>query len=295
MRIKFMNVSYREISEADLAKACLPRRAWSRKGENGVVLVVGGSWLYHGAPFLVSMGAMRAGVDLVYTAVPEKISTAIRAMSPSLIVLPLPDYKLTSKSIERLDKVLDDVVAAAIGPGLAKGCEKGIIKLVEKLSERNIGVVLDATALFSDILLYVSGKKCVLTPHAGEFKRVYGFDPGSSVEERVKNVAEVSREHKVVTLLKGHVDVVSDGVETFINRKQPIAAAMTVGGTGDVLTGLVAGLLAKGATPLNAAVAGVYVNGLAGVAAAEKKGLHITPEDVLEEIPTVLKTYDRII
>lgn len=288
-------VSYREASETDLAMACIPRRRWSRKGENGVVLVVGGSWLYHGAPFLVSMAAMRSGVDLVYVAVPEKIAAAVRALSPSLIVLPLPDYKLTPKSVDRLEKVLDNVSAAAIGPGLAKGCEKGIIELVDILSEKDVAVVLDATALFSDILPRVSGKKCVLTPHAGEFKRLYGFDPGSTVEERVKNVLEVSRQHRVVTLLKGPADVVSDGVEVVVNRKEPLSAAMTVGGTGDVLTGLVAGFVAKGVTPMNAAVAGVLANGLAGVAAAHKKGLHITPEDVIEEVPTVLKKFDRVV
>jgi len=286
---------YREASEEDLARACLPRRVLSRKGENGIVLVVGGSWLYHGAPYLTAMAAMRTGVDLVYVAVPDKVATAIRAMTSSLIVLPLPDSKLTARSIDRMGRALDDATAAAVGPGLAKGCEKGLLKLVGHLSETGIPLVLDATALFADVLLRVSGRRCVLTPHAGEFKRLYGSDPGSEVEQRVDRVLEVSRLHKVVTLLKGPVDVVSDGVEAVVNRKPAIAAAMTVGGTGDVLTGIVAGFLAKKVPEMNAAVAGVYANGLAGVAAAQRKGLHITPEDVLEEIPLVLKKYDRVV
>jgi len=290
-----VNVSYREASDVDLAKACIPRRSTSRKGENGVVLVVGGSWLYHGAPFLVSMAAMRSGVDLVYVAVPEKIATAVRSLSPSLIVLPLPDYKLTSKSLDRLEKVLDNVTAAAIGPGLAKGCEKGILKLVDILDEKNVGIVLDATALFRDVLLHVAGRKCVLTPHAGEFKRLYGSEPGSTLEERVNNVFEASKHHRVVTLLKGPADVVSDGFEVVVNRKEPLSAAMTVGGTGDVLTGIAAGFVAKGVTPMNAAVAAAVANGLAGVYAAHKKGFHITPEDVIEEIPAVLKRFDSVV
>lgn len=273
----------------------MPRRAWSRKGDNGVVLVVGGSWLYHGAPFLVSMAAMRSGVDLVYTAVPEKISTPIRSLSPSLIVLPLPDYKLTSKSIDRMNKVIDNVSAAAIGPGLAKGCEKGIIKLVKLLVERDIGVVLDATALFSDILLYVAGRNVVLTPHAGEFRRLFGFEAGDTLEQRVENVQKASASHRVAVLLKGHVDVVSDGSEVVVNKKNPLSAAMTVGGTGDVLTGMVAGFMAKKVPGFNAAVAAAITNGQAGTAAAEKKGLHITPEDVIAEIPTVLKRFDQIV
>lgn len=290
-----MNVRWRESSEQDIAKACLPRRQWSRKGENGVVLVVGGSWLYHGAPYLVSMAAMNTGVDLVYTAVPEKVATPIRALSPSLIVLPLPDYKLTTKSIDRITKVLDNVSGAAIGPGLAKGCEKGIIKLLKLLVERNVAIVLDATALFSDVLLHVSGQRVVLTPHAGEFRRLFGFEAGNTLEERVENVHKASANHHVVVLLKGHVDVVSDGVEVVVNRKNILSAAMTVGGTGDVLTGIVAGFLSKAVPPFTAAVAAAISNGLAGVAAAEKKGLHITPEDVLTEIPNVLKRFDQIV
>ncbi len=290
-----MAVSWREAVEEDLARGCVPRRAWSRKGDNGVVLVVGGSWLYHGAPFLVSMAAMRTGVDLVYTAAPEKVATAIRALSPSIIVLPLHDYKLTSKSVDRITKVLDNVNAAAIGPGLAGGCEKGVVKLVRLLVEREIAVVLDATALFSDVLLHLRGARAVVTPHAGEFKRLFGEEPGSTVEERVESVFRMAKLHGVTVLLKGHVDVVSDGVEVVVNRKQPLSSAMTVGGTGDVLTGVVAGFLARMVSPFQAAVAAAVANGLAGVAAAEKLGLHITAEDVIHMLPMVLKRFDRVV
>lgn len=260
-----------------------------------MVLVVGGSWLYHGAPFLVSMAAMRTGVDLVYTAVPEKVATAIRALSPSLIVLPLPDYKLTSKSVDRIVRVLDDVNVAAVGPGLARGCEKGLLKLVRLLVERNIAVVLDATALFSDVLLLLRGARAVVTPHAGEFRRLFGEEAGSTLEERVEKVLRVAKQHGLTVLLKGHVDVVSDGVEVVVNRKQPLSSAMTVGGTGDVLTGVVAGFLARMVPPFHAAVAAAVANGYAGVAAAEKLGLHITPVDVIEMLPMVLKRFDRVV
>ncbi|MEM0440158.1 MAG: NAD(P)H-hydrate dehydratase [Candidatus Caldarchaeum sp.] len=292
---RIMSGAWLDASEEMLAKTCLPRKAWSRKGENGVVLVVGGSWLYHGAPFLVSMAAMRTGVDLVYTAVPEKIATPIRALSPSLIVIPLRDYKLTSKSVDKITKVLDNVTAVAIGPGLAKGCEKGVIKLVKLLAENNVPMVLDATALFGDILLHVAGSRVVLTPHAGEFKRLFGFDAGDTLEERAENALKSASTHRVVVLVKGHVDVISDGREVVVNRKDPLTAAMTVGGTGDVLTGVVAGFLAKAVSPFNAAVAAAVANGYAGMAAAQKKGLHITPEDVIAEIPFVLKKYDAVV
>jgi ADP-dependent NAD(P)H-hydrate dehydratase len=285
----------RESSDEDIAAASKPRRLNSRKGENGVVLVVGGSWLYHGAPLLASLAAMRAGVDLVYLAVPEKIATAIRSYTPSIIVLPLTDYKLTPRSAVRIAEVVDGITALTVGPGLARGSEKGIIELLENIRGVGVPAVLDATALFPEVLNTVSGRDVVLTPHAGEFRRLFGIELGSSVEERVEKVREMCQRYNVTVLLKGVVDVISDGKEVVLNRKSWEAAGMTVGGTGDVLAGLTAGLLAHGAKPFEAAVAGARVNGLAGVNAVRRKGFHITPEDVIEELPNVLKPFDRII
>jgi ADP-dependent NAD(P)H-hydrate dehydratase len=285
----------RESSDEDIAAASKPRRLNSRKGENGVVLVVGGSWLYHGAPLLASLAAMRAGVDLVYLAVPEKIATAIRSYTPSIIVLPLTDYKLTPRSAVRIAEVVDGITALTVGPGLARGSEKGIIELLENIRGAGVPAVLDATALFPEVLNTVSGRDVVLTPHAGEFRRLFGIELGSSVEERVEKVREMCQRYNVTVLLKGVVDVISDGKEVVLNRKSWEAAGMTVGGTGDVLAGLTAGLLAHGAKPFEAAVAGARVNGLAGVNAVRRKGFHITPEDVIEELPNVLKPFDRII
>jgi ADP-dependent NAD(P)H-hydrate dehydratase len=285
----------RESSDEDIAAASKPRRLNSRKGENGVVLVVGGSWLYHGAPLLASLAAMRAGVDLVYLAVPEKIATAIRSYTPSIIVLPLTDYKLTPRSAVRIAEVVDGITALTVGPGLARGSEKGIIELLENIRGAGVPAVLDATALFPEVLNTVSGRDVVLTPHAGECRRLFGIELGSSVEERVEKVREMCQRYNVTVLLKGVVDVISDGKEVVLNRKSWEAAGMTVGGTGDVLAGLTAGLLAHGAKPFEAAVAGARVNGLAGVNAVRRKGFHITPEDVIEELPNVLKPFDRII
>ncbi|MEM1945142.1 MAG: NAD(P)H-hydrate dehydratase [Nitrososphaerota archaeon] len=286
---------YRESTDEDIAAACTPRRIDSRKGENGIVLVVGGSWLYHGAPLLSSIAALRTGVDLVYLAVPEKLATAVRAYTPSLIVVPLTDYKLTPRSVRRITDNVSGVTSLVVGPGLARGSEEGIIRLLEYVKERDLTAVLDATALFPQVLETVSGGRFVLTPHAGEFRRAFGIDLGSSLEERVEAVRQECLRHHVTVLLKGVVDVISDGSRVVVNRKGWEAAAMTVGGTGDVLAGLTAGLMAKGAKPFEAAVAGARVNGMAGILAASKKGFHITPEDVVEELPNVLKPFDRVI
>ena len=285
----------RESSDDDIAAACKPRRRNSRKGENGVVLVVGGSWLYHGAPLLASLAAMRAGVDLVYLAVPEKIATAVRAYTPSIIVLPLTDYKLTPRSADRIAETIEGITALTVGPGLARGSERGIVKLLDKIMDAGVPAVLDATALFPEILQKISGYEVVLTPHAGEFRRLFGIELGPDVGERVEKVRKMAQGYGVTVLLKGMFDIISDGSEVVVNRKSWESAGMTVGGTGDVLAGLTAGLMARGAKPFEAAVAGARVNGLAGVNAVKRKGFHITPEDVIEELSNVLKPFDRIV
>jgi len=270
-----------------------PRRTHSRKGENGIVLVVGGSWLYHGAPALAAMASFRCGIDLVYVAVPEKIATAIRALSPNFIVLPLPDLKLTKGSIRRLEKIIPEVDAAVVGPGLVPKDADALTYLLKELLERDVAVVLDAAALIPDVLTVVKEKRAVLTPHAGEFKRLFGIELTKSVEERAVHVKEKASEYSLTILLKGPVDVISDGNEVVLNRTG--TSAMTVGGTGDVLSGLVAGFLSKGAKPIEAAVAAARVNGLAGERATVKFGYHIVATDLLDEIPQILKAYDTVL
>lgn len=283
----------RESSDEDIKNAMKPRRAHSRKGENGIVLVVGGSWLYHGAPALAAMASFRCGIDLVYIAVPEKITTAIRALSPNFIVLPLPDLKLTKGSVRRLGKILPEVDAAVVGPGLVPKDADALLSLLKALLERDIAVVLDAAALIPDVLTIVKGKRVVLTPHAGEFKRVFGIELTKSVEERAVHVKEKAFEYSLTILLKGPVDIISDGNEVVLNKTG--TSAMTVGGTGDVLSGLVAGFLSKGAKPIEAAVAAARVNGLAGERATAKLGYHIVATDLLDEIPQILKVYDVVV
>ncbi|MEM2910660.1 MAG: NAD(P)H-hydrate dehydratase [Nitrososphaerota archaeon] len=280
----------RESSDEDIRNAMRPRMAYSRKGENGIVLVVGGSWLYHGAPALAAMAAFRCGIDLAYIAVPEKIATAIRALSPNFIVLPLPDLKLTKGSARRLEKVLPEVDAAVVGPGLVPKDAEALTFLLKELLDKDIALVLDAAALIPDVLDVVKEKKVVLTPHAGEFKRLFGIELPRGAEERTIHVKKKALEYSLTILLKGPVDVISDGKEVVLNRTG--TPAMTVGGTGDVLAGLVAGFISKGAKPVEAAVAAARVNGLAGERATARLGYHIVASDLLDEIPQVLKAYD---
>ncbi|HEY4699449.1 MAG TPA: NAD(P)H-hydrate dehydratase [Nitrososphaerales archaeon] len=264
----------------------------SRKGQNGVVSVIGGSRLYHGAPFLAAYAALRSGVDLVYLSVPQSISTAVRALSPDLIIIPRPDVKLTTGAVNRLLNWLPETGSAVIGPGLGHQKRDGVCKLVSELALKDIKIVLDADALTNDIVNKVRNKKSVITPHAGEFKRVFNVEVESSVESRIEKVEEMARRSGVTILLKGPIDVISDGEKTALNHTG--SQAMTVGGTGDVLSGIVAGLLAKGLEPFYAASIAAYFNGLAGEKAAEKRGMHIVASDLFNEIPAVMKPFDSV-
>ncbi len=281
-----------EVSAELASSAFKPRRVDSRKGENGVVGVVGGSSLYHGAPTLTAMAALRTGVDLVFLCVPRILATAVRAINPNLIVIPLPDSKITIGNANKLLKWLPKVQSLAMGPGMGRQRTDGMIRIVNDLSSNGVKILLDADALHKEVVSRLRQKPAVITPHGGEFARVYGVDLSPDIESRSAAVKEAASQSGVTILLKGHIDVISDGSRVALNSTG--SPAMTVGGTGDVLSGVVAGLLAKGAEPFDAAMAGAYVNGLAGERAAQRLGLHITATDVIEELPLIMKQFDKI-
>ena len=269
------------------------RRPGSRKGQNGSVLVVGGSYIYHGAPVLASLAALRCGTDLVYTAVPKINAQATRAISPNLIVIPLVDQKLTRGAVRKLlGQAPEGLDSAAIGMGLAVSDTEALKILVSSLADGDVRLCLDAGALIRDILPLVSGKNSVLTPHAGEFKRLFGRMPPEQTGPRAALVERTAKDHGVTILLKGATDVISDGHATYLNPKR--LPSMTVGGTGDVLSGLVAGMLAKNRNPLESAAAAAFFNGLAGKAAQRRFGLHVVPTDLCDLIPSVIKPFDKI-
>jgi NAD(P)H-hydrate epimerase len=256
-------------------------------------LIVGGSYIYHGAPILSSLAALRCGTDLVYTCIPKINVQATRAISPNLIVLPLVDAKLTRGAVHKLLGILPkDLDSATIGMGLAIQDIEALKLLVSSLIDLGVKLSLDASALVPDILPLISGKNIVVTPHAGEFKRLFGELPADSKKERISLVEKHAKTNSVMVLLKGPTDIISDGTKTFLSVKN--TPAMTVGGTGDVLSGLVAGMLSKNKNALEAATAAAFVNGKAGALAQKKHGLHIVATDLLEFIPVAMKQFDRV-
>lgn len=269
------------------------RKTLSRKGDNGKVLVLGGNYLYHGAPILSSIAALRTGADLVYTCVPKINVMATRAYSPNLIVVPLVDVKLTRGSVQKLLGIIPkELDSATMGMGLGIQDREAIKILIRSLLDRAVMLSLDASCLVPEILPDIKDKKVVVTPHAGEFRRLFGELPPDNVKLRTRMVEKYAKENGVTILLKGPTDIVSDGNQTYLNPKN--IAAMTVGGTGDVLSGVVAAMLAKNKNPVQAASAAVFVNGKAGYLAQKKYGLHIVATDLLDFIPFAMKPFDKV-
>jgi ADP-dependent NAD(P)H-hydrate dehydratase len=268
-----------------------PRSFFSRKGDNGTVLIAGGSRFYHGAPVLATMAALRSGADLVYTAVPRSIITAVRSFSPAIIALPLPDDKLTKGTTNRLMGMLPKKVdSASIGMGMTLEPE-ALTSLVRKLKQAGTKILLDASALIPQVLGEISNTGTIVTPHPGEYKRLFGSEPGSTEQEMKSNVHKLAKEHGITIALKGWVNIVSDGERlAAIKRSTP---AMTVGGSGDVLSGLAAGLLAK-MKHFDAAVVALYVNGVSGNIAFKQAGLHIIATDLVDNLPVVMKKFDKV-
>jgi len=282
------------LSSSIVENFILARKSASRKGNNGIVLVIGGSYIYHGAPILSSLAALRCGTDLVYTSVPKINVTPTRAISPNLIVIPLVDQKLTLGAVKKLVGALPrNLHSATIGMGLAIQEKNSLLHLVQSLLNRDVRLSLDASALIPEVLPLLANKNVVVTPHAGEFKRLFGDAPSDSKNERIQLVEKHALDNGVTILLKGPTDIISNGNTTYLCQKN--TPAMTVGGTGDVLSGLVAGLLSNNRNSLESAAAAAFICGLTGKQVQEKLGLHMTSMDLIDAIPSIMKPFDKII
>ncbi len=281
------------IDDTYVKKIIKPRNRHSRKGDNGIVLIVGGSRIYHGAPLLSSIASLRTGTDLVYTAIPKINLVASRTFSPDLIFLPLPDDKLTIGSSRKLLSMMPKKTdSAAIGMGLGISKPNSLCFLISKLLEEKTHLILDASSLIPEVLDEILNTSSVITPHAGEFKRIFGESPGNTQDEQIDMVSKKSKEYGIVVVLKGFWNIVSDGDQVFvIERTVP---SMTVGGIGDILSGLIAGFLTK-YTSVESSILGLYFNGIASLNLYKRSGLHLLASDLLDELPMVMKDFDQLI
>ena len=286
-------MSSKTITSSMVRKYIRPRKSNSRKGDNGKVLVVGGSYMYHGAPILSSLAALRTGCDLVYTAVPKVNAQATRAASADLIVIPLADSKLTRGSVNKLlGQIPAGIDSATIGMGLAVQDIEALKLLVKSLIERDVRLSLDASALRKEVLPIIKAENVLVTPHASEFERLFGEKIPDNKKTRISIVEKHAKKNSITILLKGMDDIITDGTKTLINSKK--TPAMTVGGTGDVLSGIAASMLSQNRDVIEAAASAAFVNGQAGKIVQKNLGMHMVATDLIDALPLISKTFDRI-
>ena len=261
----------------------------SHKGQNGSLLIVSGG-PFTGAPALVAMGALGMGADLVHIATPALAAQVVAGYSPNFIVHPLVGHRLLREDVEIIVELSAKADALAIGPGLGDSpgtleSNRAIIKAVDK------PLVFDADAIraVGQDTTVLSKRKAVATPHSREFVALTGKTLPDSLEDRAKMVQDAARSLGITILLKGHVDIVSDGARTKLNYTGN--PGMTVGGTGDVLCGAVGGLLCKGVAPYDAARLGAFANGYAGDLAFKVKSYGLTATDVADNLGRVLAEF----
>ncbi len=280
----------------DLSIFNQPRSSSAKKGDSGRILVIGGSDVYSGAPALAGMAALRTGSDLVSILAPELVVSAIREYSPNLMVTSLGTPILQPEVVDIAFEMVNKNDVVAFGPGL--GIHPETIAAVKSLVKKIVGtgkpLVLDADGLkaISSSGIEMDPNTVVFTPHWGELKILLGIELGDSKnqENRIKRSVDAAKQYNCVILLKGSVDVIAHPDGSYkLNRTG--VPAMTVGGTGDVLTGIIASLLSRGGNAFKAAAAGAFVSGLAGELAAQDLGDHLVATDCIEKIPEVFKDY----
>ena len=268
----------------------LPDRDVSaHKGNFGRILLLCGSRGYTGAAYLAAMGGLRTGAGLVYLAVPESIYAIEAVKLNEAIVLPLPDEngKLALSAVDEIKSLLPKMDAVLIGPGL--GQSKGTLAALKAvLREFDGPVVLDADGinLLAGHKYLLRGRTAptVLTPHGGEFMRLAG-EIGTDRQAAAESLAG---ELGAIVVMKGHGTIITDGVHAY--RNPTGNPGMAVGGSGDVLSGMVTSLLGQGIAPMDAAAAAVWLHGAAGDLCAEKFGQYaMLPTDLLEELPRLMK------
>ena len=273
----YEGVIARVLDDAEF-RALIPQRAATAdKRRAGAPLVLAGSEQFPGAAVLCAWAAARAGAGYVTVAAPERAAAAIRAHLVEQVVVTY-DEADPQTAIRRIGDLANHCSALAIGPGLALSDAMGTI-VREVIRESTLPIVVDASGLFhlAKHLDVLHRKRAVITPHAGEFARLSGKGTFTE-EERLVRLRAFVDEHNVITLLKGHATLVYDGLELHVNPTgtQVLATA----GTGDVLTGIIATLLAQGVAPIDAARAAAYWHGVAGRLAGEDRLLGVVAGDL---------------
>jgi len=282
-------VSIVELNHESVLSLLPDRNPWGHKGSFGKVLLLCGSRGFTGAAYLSAMGALRSGAGLTFLGVPECIYTieAVKLNEPVVFPLPDKDGMMADTAISEIARRLPQMDAVLIGCGLGIGAGTEAV-LAYVLEHATCPVIVDADGItllkaHKDIL---RGRKypTVLTPHDGEFKRLGGIIG----EDRMTSAASFAREWNCIVLLKGHRTCITDGTSHYRNTTGN--PGMAVGGSGDVLAGILVSLIGQGMPPLEAAACGAWIHGRAGDICAEELGQYgMLPTDMLNVLPRLLK------
>jgi len=273
-----------------------PRLGHVKKYDFGLLLVIGGSEFYSGSPALSALSAFRAGADMVRIIAPKRAADIIASFKPDLAALPLKGDWLTKEHLATLLTLTESAKAVAnaktavvIGGGAGRSAETQDV-ILEYLSQISVPAVIDADAIhaLAKNPQVIFGKPFLITPHTYEFfvltkKEVYQL----SDQEKINIVKSEAERLKTTILLKGKIDIISDGKEVALNKTG--SPFMSKGGTGDTLAGMAGAFLARGIDLFTAAQAAAYINGLAGEIAGKKFGESMMATDLIEAIPEVIK------
>ena len=284
-----MTMEMKVLSHSDVLKILPDRDANAHKGNFGRILLLCGSRGYTGAAALAAMGALRCGAGLVYLGVPESIYTIEAVKLTEAIVFPLPDEdgSLSDLAVDKILQMLPQMDAVLIGPGL--GQSDGTFAVLKTVLAKFFGpVVIDADGinLLAGHIDLLRGRTAptILTPHEGEFSRI----TGQACKDRVAEAMAFAADNQAILLLKGHRTVITDGANCYIN--QTGNPGMAVGGSGDVLAGMITALLGQGVAPLQAAACGAWLHGAAGDICEKEIGQYgMLPTDMLQVLPRLLK------
>lgn len=274
----------------ELVLSLLPdRNPWGHKGNFGKLLLLCGSRGYTGAAFFAAMGALRSGTGLVFLGVPESIYgiEAVKLNEP--VIFPLPDAggRLSADAVPEILTRLPQMDAVLVGPGLGQsGGTLAVVRAVLEKAECPVVVDADGINVLSAHRDLLRGRKSptILTPHDGEFARLGGVIG----EDRMAAAAALAEELGCVVLLKGHETCITDGTDGYLNPTGN--PGMAVGGSGDVLAGVITALLGAGLPPLEAAACGAWLHGAAGDRCAAELGQYgMLPTDMLSALPRLMK------
>ena len=266
------------------------RKNDTHKGNYGKILLLCGAKGYTGAAALAALGALRVGAGLVYLGVPECIYDIEAKRLLETIVLPLPDdgATLSADALAEISALLNKVDVVVIGCGLGQSVgTESVTKHV--LSVFNGVVIVDADAInvIKNKKEYIKNRKgpTVITPHEGEYARLTGHSVG---EDRMEAAVGLAKDLSAIVVLKGHRTIITDGKTAYINNTGN--PGMAVGGSGDVLAGMIGGLAGQGIPLLEATACAVWVHGAAGDICADEIGQYgMIPSDMLQVIPRLMK------